>query len=192
MLVAWRNKWATILRLLAPLVFLTLALMVQEGLQANTRRTGRTRATPVSTPQRIASIPDCSLDLFINDKPCLNFVFTPFKNEVVRVRLGACLLPLEPAALGACCSSFADNIQLTVRQQLMCKQPALRFFASAVTAPAMQTTLLFKLLQTIVAAVLENNDPPIPFDRVSFSAPKHEQPRQLLLNSICPAIIRLL
>eukprot|EP00775_Hariotina_reticulata_P004500 gene4500-4753_t len=102
-LVAWRNKWATILRLLAPLVFLTLALMVQEGLQANTRRTGRTRATPVSTPQRIASIPDCSSDLFINDKPCLNFVFTPFKNEVVR---------------------------------------------------------------TIVAAVLENNDPPIPFDRV--------------------------
>lgn len=86
-LVAWRNKWATILRLLAPLVFLTLALMVQEGLQANTRRTGRTRATPVSIPEHIGGIPDCSSDLFINDKPCLNFVFTPYHNEVARVRL---------------------------------------------------------------------------------------------------------
>jgi hypothetical protein len=37
-LVAWRNRRATVLRLLAPLVFLLLALLIQLSLDANNRR----------------------------------------------------------------------------------------------------------------------------------------------------------
>jgi hypothetical protein len=76
-LVAWRNRWSTGLRLLAPLLFLAMALMVQEVMDLNARLTGRTRDVPSTLPERIGSIPPCSAELFIYDKPCLDFVFTP-------------------------------------------------------------------------------------------------------------------
>jgi hypothetical protein len=84
-LVAWRNRWATAIRLLAPLLFLALALIVQVVMAANTRRTGRIRDTPFSSLSDISSIPDCSDELFIFNKPCLDFVYTPNNDTTVKV-----------------------------------------------------------------------------------------------------------
>lgn len=86
MLVAWRNRWATGLRLLAPLMFLAMALMVQEVMNMNARRTGRIRDIPTTVPEQIGSIPACSSELFIYNKPCLDFIFTP--KDDARVQVG--------------------------------------------------------------------------------------------------------
>lgn len=84
-LVAWRNRWATAIRLLAPLLFLALALVVQEVMGVNERRSGRIRNEPVSVPTGIGAIPACSSELFIHDKPCLDFVYSPNSSAVVQV-----------------------------------------------------------------------------------------------------------
>jgi hypothetical protein len=85
-LVAWRNRWATGLRLLAPLLFLAMALMVQEVMDMNARRTGRTQDVGMTVPANISNIPPCSSELFIYDKPCVDFVYTPNNNPRVKVR----------------------------------------------------------------------------------------------------------
>lgn len=87
-LVAWRNRWATGLRLLAPLMFLAMALMVQEVMNMNARRTGRIRDIPTTFPESISTIPACSSELFINDKPCLDFIFTPKDDARIQVCAG--------------------------------------------------------------------------------------------------------
>lgn len=84
-LVAWRNRWATGLRLLAPLVFLAMALMVQEVMNMNAQETGRIRDVPATYPAQINSIPACSSELFIHTKPCLDFIFTPKSDARVQV-----------------------------------------------------------------------------------------------------------
>jgi hypothetical protein len=84
-LVAWRNRWATGLRLLAPLLFLAMALLVQEVMNMNAAATGRIRDLPTSYPAHISSIPACSSELFIHTKPCLDFVFTPKDDLRVQV-----------------------------------------------------------------------------------------------------------
>lgn len=84
-LVAWRNRWATAIRLLAPLLFLALALLVQEVMAVNARRTGRIRDTPVTAPAAISSIPDCSTELFIHNKPCMDFVYSPVNSTKAQV-----------------------------------------------------------------------------------------------------------
>lgn len=86
MLVAWRNRWATGLRLLAPLLFLAMALLVQEVMNMNASMTGRIRDLPTAHPEHIRSIPACSSELFIHTKPCLDFVFTPKNDSRVQVR----------------------------------------------------------------------------------------------------------
>lgn len=83
--MAWRNRWATGLRLLAPLLFLAMALMVQEVMDMNARATGRTRDVPTAAPAHIGAIPPCSSELFIFDKPCLDFVYTPKDDARVQV-----------------------------------------------------------------------------------------------------------
>lgn len=87
-LVAWRNRWATGLRLLAPLVFLAMALMVQEVMNMNAEMTGRIRDMPATYPEQITSIPACSTELFIHTKPCLDFIFTP--KDDARVQVSSC------------------------------------------------------------------------------------------------------
>lgn len=89
--MAWRNRWSTAIRLLAPLLFLALALVVQEALGANARRTGRIRDTPFSQAADVRSIPNCHAELFIFDKPCLDFFYTPNNNDTIKVTV-ACLM----------------------------------------------------------------------------------------------------
>eukprot|EP00878_Enallax_costatus_P029372 GHUV01031840.1.p1 GENE.GHUV01031840.1~~GHUV01031840.1.p1 ORF type:complete len:329 (+),score=71.38 GHUV01031840.1:170-1156(+) len=88
-LVAWRNRWSTAIRLLAPLLFLALALVVQEALGANARRTGRIRDTPYSQAADVSSIPNCHTELFIFDKPCLDFFYTPDNNDTIKAIVAA-------------------------------------------------------------------------------------------------------
>jgi hypothetical protein len=107
-LVAWRNRWATAIRLLAPLLFLALALIVQVVMAANSRRTGRIRDTPFSSLSDISSIPDCSDELFIYNKPCLNFVYTPNNDTTVQVR---------PLAVAASSTMQVDGQQSQPQQQ---------------------------------------------------------------------------
>lgn len=87
-LVAWRNRWATGLRLLAPLLFLAMALLVQEVMNMNASMTGRIKELPISHPENISSIPACSSELFIHTKPCLDFVYTP--KDDTRVQVSNC------------------------------------------------------------------------------------------------------
>lgn len=91
-LVAWRNRWTTGIRLLAPLLFLALALVVQEALEANARRTGRIRDAPTSVPVPTSSIPNCHTELFIHDKPCLDFIYTPNNDTTIKVCLTASVM----------------------------------------------------------------------------------------------------
>uniref|UniRef100_A0A383VPE1 ABC transporter domain-containing protein n=1 Tax=Tetradesmus obliquus TaxID=3088 RepID=A0A383VPE1_TETOB len=95
-LVAWRNRWATAIRLLAPLLFLALALIVQVVMAANSRRTGRIRDTPFSSLSDISSIPDCSDELFIYNKPCLDFVYTPNNDTTVKAIVDAMMRNNQP------------------------------------------------------------------------------------------------
>ena len=77
MLVAWRSRRATLIRLLAPLFFLLLALVMQAALDASLAGEGRYR--PIRTAVRVDmdAIPDCGLDLYIHDRPCTTLVYSP-------------------------------------------------------------------------------------------------------------------
>lgn len=78
MLVAWRSRRATLIRLLAPFVFLVLALIINLSLEANNSQTARLRETDVGVEVPIASVPPCYDDLFIGSgKRCYDFVYTP-------------------------------------------------------------------------------------------------------------------
>eukprot|EP00878_Enallax_costatus_P021602 GHUV01022886.1.p1 GENE.GHUV01022886.1~~GHUV01022886.1.p1 ORF type:complete len:298 (+),score=51.96 GHUV01022886.1:484-1377(+) len=83
-LVAWRSRRATILRLMAPFVFLLLALIIQLALDANNKREQRVRENAVSVPQLIPSIPDCNEDLFIGSRRCSAFLYSPNTSSVVQ------------------------------------------------------------------------------------------------------------
>lgn len=117
-LVSWRNRWATGLRLLAPLMFLAMALMVQEVMIMNERRTGRIRDIPTTFPEPISSIPACSSELFIHDKPCLDFIFTPKDDSRIQVCAGLPLVtcqvqPVDMAVMCSLCSVIPDHSHLT-------------------------------------------------------------------------------
>lgn len=87
-LVAWRNRWATGLRLLAPLLFLAMALMVQEVMNMNAQLTGRIRDVSTAVPVSISSMPACSSELYIYNKLCLDFIYTPRNDSRVEVSRG--------------------------------------------------------------------------------------------------------
>jgi hypothetical protein len=88
-LVAWRSRRATTIRLVAPFVFLLLALIVRLSLEANSREVARTRATPQAEARDVAAIPDCTQDLYYLEKPgrapCVTFVYSPTDDAVVDV-----------------------------------------------------------------------------------------------------------
>ncbi|WIA19835.1 hypothetical protein OEZ85_005742 [Tetradesmus obliquus] len=84
LLVAWRSRRATLLRLMAPFVFLLLALVIQLALDANSRREQRIRAVEWSAPEDIGPIPDCNQDVFIANKACRTFLFSPNDSSVVQ------------------------------------------------------------------------------------------------------------
>jgi hypothetical protein len=70
-------------------VFLLLALVVNLSLNANFRSQDRVKNVPVTTPVLITDIPDCSQDLYIGDKQCVTFLYTPDNDTVINVRQGA-------------------------------------------------------------------------------------------------------
>ncbi|KAF8059445.1 ABCA9 [Scenedesmus sp. PABB004] len=108
-LVAWRNRWATAIRLLAPLLFLALALLVQEVMGVNARRTGRIRDAPVSEPVGIGPIPACSSELFIHTKPCLDFIYTPNDTDAVQAIVSSIQRNNDPPIPDARVMGFASR-----------------------------------------------------------------------------------
>lgn len=86
-LVAWRNRKATILRMVAPFLFLLLALLIDRALQANTSTSASFQDLQNPQPQQLGSIPKCSDDLYIGTKPCTEILFSP-NNTVAQVSCG--------------------------------------------------------------------------------------------------------
>lgn len=87
-LVAWRSRRSTIMRFLAPMFFLLLALVMQVALDASLAAEGRYRPITTGVRQDISNIPDCNSDLYIHDRPCVTLIYTPSSNLVAQVRAG--------------------------------------------------------------------------------------------------------
>jgi hypothetical protein len=85
-LVAWRSRRTTAIRVLAPFLFLLLALVVNLALNANNALQERFVATPAAAPFSIAAIPSCHEDLHIGaSKPCIDFVYSPNNDTTINV-----------------------------------------------------------------------------------------------------------
>uniref|UniRef100_A0A383W084 ABC transporter domain-containing protein n=1 Tax=Tetradesmus obliquus TaxID=3088 RepID=A0A383W084_TETOB len=96
-LVAWRSRRTTAIRLLAPFLFLLLALVVALALNANNALQERFVATPNAAPEAIASIPSCHEDLHIGfSKPCIDFVYSPNNDTTVNRIVQAIMATNEP------------------------------------------------------------------------------------------------
>ena len=85
-LVSWRSRRATLIRFLAPMLFLLLALVMQVALDASLAKEGRYRPITTGVTLPVASIPDCNTDLYIHNKKCLTLIFTPNTRQAVQVR----------------------------------------------------------------------------------------------------------
>lgn len=86
MLVAWRNRRATLIRLTAPFLFLLLALLIQKALEADSRRQERFRDNPGAVVVPIKPVPSCNQDLYIGaTKDCFHFFYTPTGDPDVEV-----------------------------------------------------------------------------------------------------------
>jgi hypothetical protein len=83
-LVAWRNRRATAIRLSAPFLFLLLALLIQKALEADSRRQERFRDSPTAVVMPINPVPSCDKDLYI-DKDCFHFFYTPAGDPDIEV-----------------------------------------------------------------------------------------------------------
>ena len=59
-LVAWRNRRATALRIIAPFLFLLLALLIDRALQANDSNNTDFQNVPNPTASPIGGIPKCT------------------------------------------------------------------------------------------------------------------------------------
>jgi hypothetical protein len=84
-LVAWRSRRSTVLRFLAPMLFLVLALVMQIALDASLAAEGRYRPITTGVRQDLSTIPDCNSDIYIHDRPCVTLIYTPSTNPVVQV-----------------------------------------------------------------------------------------------------------
>lgn len=85
-LVAWRSRRSTALRLFAPFLFLLMALIVNLALNANNALQERFTAVPVAQGVDIPHIPSCGDDLYIAGRPCVDFVWTPNNDSAAEVR----------------------------------------------------------------------------------------------------------
>jgi hypothetical protein len=84
-LVAWRSRRATLIRFLAPMAFLLLALVMQLALDASLAAEGRYRPIQTGVRQPVESIPDCNDDIYIHDRPCVTLIFTPKTSSAAQV-----------------------------------------------------------------------------------------------------------
>jgi len=107
-LVAWRSRRSTTVRLAAPFVFLLLALVVRLSLEANSREVARQRSAPRARPAPVRAIPDCASDLYHLARPgrppCVTFVYSPDDDPVVEVSCAALWGARRPGGLA---SSFS-------------------------------------------------------------------------------------
>ncbi|KIY93090.1 hypothetical protein MNEG_14872 [Monoraphidium neglectum] len=85
-LVAWRSRRATAIRLLAPFLFLLLALIINAALEANNASQMRVKDAAAPGVVEMGAVPSCHQDLFIGPaKECVDFVFTPTGDRDVDV-----------------------------------------------------------------------------------------------------------
>jgi hypothetical protein len=64
-----------------------MALIVNLALNANNAEQMRYRAVYSSTPEPIKPVPDCSEDLYMGDKPCMTFLYTPSTDPEIQVSM---------------------------------------------------------------------------------------------------------
>ena len=85
-LVAWRNRRATIVRILAPLVFLLLALLIDRSIQAvNSNKSAFTNLEN-PTVEPLNAIPQCKDDLYIGrSSGCKEVLYSPSPNAAADV-----------------------------------------------------------------------------------------------------------
>eukprot|EP00879_Flechtneria_rotunda_P013739 GHRR01014351.1.p1 GENE.GHRR01014351.1~~GHRR01014351.1.p1 ORF type:complete len:558 (+),score=120.29 GHRR01014351.1:287-1960(+) len=95
-LVAWRSRRATAIRIVAPFVFLLLALIVNLALNANNTLQERQVATSSSTPAPISAIPACEQDLYIAGRACVDFVYTPSNDTVINTIVDSIMASNHP------------------------------------------------------------------------------------------------
>ncbi|KAL6751513.1 hypothetical protein V8C86DRAFT_2775895 [Haematococcus lacustris] len=86
-LVAWRNRRATLLRLLAPFFFLLLALLIDRALQADTSLSVFFKDVSNPAPEPIGPIPSCHEDVYIGSKDCMELAYSP-DNAVAKMLIG--------------------------------------------------------------------------------------------------------
>jgi hypothetical protein len=55
-----------------------------------------------SAPEAIAAIPDCNQDLFIGNRACTTFLFSPNDSSVVQVSAADCVSAIHRNWLGYC------------------------------------------------------------------------------------------
>ncbi|PNW72975.1 hypothetical protein CHLRE_14g613950v5 [Chlamydomonas reinhardtii] len=82
-LVAWRNRRATALRIIAPFLFLLLALLIDRALQANDSNNTDFQNVPNPTASPIGGIPKCTEDIFIGNRACIEVLYQPSPNPMI-------------------------------------------------------------------------------------------------------------
>jgi hypothetical protein len=111
-LVAWRSRRTTAIRVLAPFLFLLLALVVNLALNANNALQERFVATPAAAPFSIGGIPSCHEDLHIGaSKPCIDFVYSPNNDTTINVSSSV----LRTCMHSCCASSRAVAVSAHAR-----------------------------------------------------------------------------
>ncbi|GLI66002.1 hypothetical protein VaNZ11_009613 [Volvox africanus] len=83
-LIAWRNRRATILRILAPLLFMILALVIDRAIQANDGSSSAFDDVQSPDSELINAIPQCSEDIYIGGKKgCVEVLYQPSPDTAV-------------------------------------------------------------------------------------------------------------
>ncbi|KAG1680746.1 hypothetical protein FOA52_008079 [Chlamydomonas sp. UWO 241] len=86
-LVAVRNYRATLLRLIAPFLFLVLALVIDKAIQANDSRQDNFADMTTPNIESIGVIPSCHDDLYIGSNNCTELLYSP-DNAITRAIMG--------------------------------------------------------------------------------------------------------
>jgi len=75
-LLAWRNRKATILRLVAPFMFMLLVWLIDRAIQAEDRTLSQFKVIRDPEAEKIDPVPPCEDDLYIQDTKCFDFYWT--------------------------------------------------------------------------------------------------------------------
>jgi hypothetical protein len=177
-LVAWRSRRATLIRFLAPMMFLLLALVMQVALDASLSAEGRYRPIRTGVRLPVKSIPDCNQDLYIHNRPCATLVFSP-NTSVVLVRRGGGGGRAGGRSRGSTRGSGrssgsrvdgggSSTSSSGARGQPCAPQPPRRrpAVASLGTRPTHTPSLPRPRPQDIIERIRINNDPPIPTEKI--------------------------